>query len=492
MTARTIGGIPNGQVTALTLSTQFEIEEGLSYWADYNQVVTLLTDNGFINSGVPFTTADHDKLDGIEALADVTDTTNVDAAGAVMETGDHTMAGALTVQGAFTSLGIDDNATGERLSISDTIMHLGTAGSNYVVAHASNEQVMTLSGGIDSVSGANLQLFGGAESPANDARFRSGTTVTLLWDDSANLWDFQGNAVTCGAFTSTGINDDTTGERWAIFDTSTRLGAAGGSYGISHVANDQSVNIQGGLSGATAGLMTLYGGSNVALGGDVLFRTGATTTLWWDSSVGDWDYQDNFISNVGNLALGSNAKQAAATNTLHIYNGTVPSGNIANGVMLYAEDVTASSELKVRNEAGTVTQLSMHGPTLFTAGPENPLGYVLKHSNSYIPSEVDPTKSLYQEVDIIGAVAEIERLSGKKFIWDGVGPDLENWENDQSDIVRDENNLRETKASKRREISIDAKMNEGMTREEAEAEIGAFVKPKKIKTKPARIQAKAL
>ena len=32
-----------------------------------------------------FTTADHSKLDGIEAGADVTDTTNVTAAGALMD-----------------------------------------------------------------------------------------------------------------------------------------------------------------------------------------------------------------------------------------------------------------------------------------------------------------------------------------------------------------------------------------------------------------------
>jgi hypothetical protein len=49
------------------------------------------------NTTASFTTADETKLDGIEALADVTDATNVNAAGAVMES-DYTPAHSLLVQ----------------------------------------------------------------------------------------------------------------------------------------------------------------------------------------------------------------------------------------------------------------------------------------------------------------------------------------------------------------------------------------------------------
>ena len=50
-----------------------------------------------------FEDADETKLDGIEALADVTDATNVAAAGAVMNTGDETIAGTKTFSSAIAS-----------------------------------------------------------------------------------------------------------------------------------------------------------------------------------------------------------------------------------------------------------------------------------------------------------------------------------------------------------------------------------------------------
>lgn len=57
-----------------------------------------------------FTTADETKLDGIEASADVTDATNVAAAGAVMD-GDFTVNGLMSRTGAGTYTSVTDNST---------------------------------------------------------------------------------------------------------------------------------------------------------------------------------------------------------------------------------------------------------------------------------------------------------------------------------------------------------------------------------------------
>ena len=98
---------------------------------------------------------DGGKLDAIEASADVTDTTNVTAAGALMDsevtnlaqvkafdTTDYATAAQGTTADAalpkaggtmtgtiagFTSTGIDDNATSEKLDITDTAVKVGTA-----------------------------------------------------------------------------------------------------------------------------------------------------------------------------------------------------------------------------------------------------------------------------------------------------------------------------------------------------------------------------
>ena len=63
-----------------------------------------------------FTDADHSKLNAIEASADVTDATNVSAAGALMKSGG-TMTG--TIAG-FTSTGIDDNADATAITINSS------------------------------------------------------------------------------------------------------------------------------------------------------------------------------------------------------------------------------------------------------------------------------------------------------------------------------------------------------------------------------------
>ena len=55
-----------------------------------------LNDVSSVGSGAIITSAERTKLTNIEALADVTDATNVAAAGAVMNTGDETIAGAKT------------------------------------------------------------------------------------------------------------------------------------------------------------------------------------------------------------------------------------------------------------------------------------------------------------------------------------------------------------------------------------------------------------
>jgi len=70
---------------------------------------------------------------------------------------------------------------------------------------------------------------------------------------------------------------------------------------------------------------------------------------------------------------------------------------------------TGLAELKVRDEAGNVTTLSPHTFTLFTpdASYELPFSYYSK--NEYIGKEIN--------VDIYGAIKEIEKLSGKKFIY---------------------------------------------------------------------------
>jgi hypothetical protein len=83
-----------------------------------------------------------------------------------------------------------------------------------------------------------------------------------------------------------------------------------------------------------------------------------------------------------------------------------PAGSVTDGVALYAEDVSSSSELKVRDEAGNVTTLSPHNFAGIPDGPSEPMAWAFH-------SERDG-RSI--SVDMLRVVRAVERLSGQKLV----------------------------------------------------------------------------
>jgi len=112
-----------------------------------------------------------------------------------------TYSGGLTVSGAFTSLGIDDNATGERLQLADTVMTLGPSSSaDYFLGRVLGTGSITIGGDTSSAAGASLQMYGGAHaSLAGDINLSSAGGPNLYLDASANQFIFVGNAVLGGS-----------------------------------------------------------------------------------------------------------------------------------------------------------------------------------------------------------------------------------------------------------------------------------------------------
>jgi len=92
--------------------------------------------------------------------------------------------------------------------------------------------------------------------------------------------------------------------------------------------------------------------------------------------------------------------------TVAIYNDIVPSTSPANLVQLYAEDVAASSELKVRDEAGNISTLSPHNFSLI-GEPSEPLAWSFYSENQYGKINVDMLKT----------VRLVEELSGEKLVY---------------------------------------------------------------------------
>jgi hypothetical protein len=114
------------------------------------------------------------------------------------------------------------------------------------------------------------------------------------------------------------------------------------------------------------------------------------------------------LSDTGNLLLGGTASPASATKSFAIFNGTAPTGSVTDGCVLYTEDVSSSSELKVRDEAGNVTTLSPHNFELIPEGPSEEMAW------SYY-SERDGKRI---NVDMLKAIRLLEKLSGERLVYE--------------------------------------------------------------------------
>lgn len=152
-----------GVVTAAQIKTAYEAE------ADTNA----------------FTDADHTKLDGIEASADVTDATNVDAAGALMKTGG-TMAG---------DIAHDDNVKAK----------FGTGNDLEIYHDGSNSFIKDVGTGALEIWTDELKLKNAA-GDENGIYFAQDGAVNLYHDNSAKLaTSAAGVSVTGEVLSSTGV-----------------------------------------------------------------------------------------------------------------------------------------------------------------------------------------------------------------------------------------------------------------------------------------------
>lgn len=108
----------------------------------------------------------------------------------------------------------------------------------------------------------------------------------------------------------------------------------------------------------------------------------------------------------GNIGFFATTWGTSAARVIAIGNGTAPSTSIADGIQLYAEDVAASSELKVRDEAGNITTLSPHNFSLI-GGPSEEMAWAYY-------SEREGKRI---NVDMLAMIREVEKMSGRKLVF---------------------------------------------------------------------------
>lgn len=112
------------------------------------------------------------------------------------------------------------------------------------------------------------------------------------------------------------------------------------------------------------------------------------------------------LTALGNLSLGGTLQASGASKALHIFNGTPPTASVTNGVVLYAQDVSGSSELKVRDEAGNTTTLSPHNFSHIPGGASEPMAWA-----HYCERDGQAIN-----VDMLALARAVESLTGEKLV----------------------------------------------------------------------------
>lgn len=113
------------------------------------------------------------------------------------------------------------------------------------------------------------------------------------------------------------------------------------------------------------------------------------------------------IDSSGNLLLAGTATPATGVGTFAIFNGTAPTASVTNGIVLYAQDVSSSSELKVRDEAGNVTTLSPHNFSMIPEGASEDMAWA--HYSEKNGKRIN--------VDMLKLARMVEKLTGEKLVY---------------------------------------------------------------------------
>jgi len=179
---------------------------------------------------------------------------------------------------------------------------------------------------------------------------------------------------------------------------------------------DVRIQVNGGEASTTTGggmlrLVGYHSGSGVAgyaevgivipAGGDgeLVFRT---TT----NASGGLTEQMR-IDKDGNVLIGGTATPTSSVGNMCLFNGTIPAASVANGVVVYAEDATGSSELKVRDEAGNVSTLSPHNFDMLGDRSES-MAWSYSSKNVFVGKEI--------AVDMTKVIRDLEKLTGESYI----------------------------------------------------------------------------
>ena len=262
---------------------------------------------------------------------------------------------------AFANLNVVDLKVQEDLIVTSTALVTGvltttatqvatggiTSGSSILSDTDSTDSlgstgVRWLKGWFDTLTAGTLTIGSGSVTDSSGAISFSNENLTTT------------GTLACGALTSTGIDDNATGERLQLADTNIILGASGGNFGIINAANDQDLVLSGGTAEATGANITLYGGAHgtASLVDNIIFRASGTQQLRYSDAGSSWDFQANAITTTGTLACGALTSTGiddnATAERFQVADSIITIGGSSTGVFSIVRGTTGSTTGSVR------------------------------------------------------------------------------------------------------------------------------------------------
>ena len=201
---------------------------------------------------------------------------------------DNTWTGDNLFTGAFTSIGINDDATASRVILTDGNIGFGDSvtDANFSISKKVNDAALHFAGGAGILQGGGMALYGASSTFfPGDVFLRSGANDFLWWDESNGFLTLSSGVGSKTTALSINSAQKVTLGGGLEIPASISLGV-GANGTIGPTVADKALLLNGGV-GASGGNIQLFGGTNATLPGDILFRSGINSFMVWDESVGD-------------------------------------------------------------------------------------------------------------------------------------------------------------------------------------------------------------
>jgi hypothetical protein len=189
----TTNGLIDGRDVATDGTKLDGIESGATADQTASEIKTAYESNADTNA---FTDADHSKLDGIEASADVTDTTNVTAAGALM---DSELTSEASVKALNQGVATTDSPSFAGLTVDTSTLKVDSTNNRVGIGNASPDVSLDLGSNTDSI-----------HVPVGTTAQRPGSPAAGYFRYNTSLAQFEGYTDAWGAIGGGGTNTFTT------------------------------------------------------------------------------------------------------------------------------------------------------------------------------------------------------------------------------------------------------------------------------------------